>query len=723
MAQEKKGWVVELEDGRQITVPQEIGTEKGAQEYAERWAALNPAMDGDVIPYAVTLDDGQEITVPATSPDNARAFVEQVYTPFGRALNDARERAASTPGQTRAFARGATFNLVTPLDAATAAAETGINNLLSNVGLTEGAGYGMGDAFNAVRIAENERAELFREAEPGQAIGFELAGGVLSPVNKIAGPAIVGRGSTGLMSRGLLPATARGAAVGTGLGAVGGLAGSDPGEELQDASRGAVIGGLTGGAVPGVAGTATAVTRGLGLDRVIPTTVNRLSGGRLMSGNVDSRAMRSLGDAMRADGVSEDQIRQAMNDAMRYGITPNLLDLVGPNATRTRTLIQGAAMAPGPGMTAATQYRNEVAGSLQDDAIEQAYRLTPGETRSAQQVRDAMGVQQRQMADVDYAPIYARERVPVTDEVRRALEGMNPQMAAARQESSFRFPERAAEIDALASGQPVQEVSAAALDRVQRQLGTASRNAVRSLENPNPGLSADYAARQGALEQALENVPGLQAARGAFRGYANADEAVELGLSGMQPRTRPQDYADELARMEAVEQAAAQASGRAVPGARQSAGIGVRDQIVNTLGNLPEGATGAINRFATARNPGQVLSSTFGQQSADDFAGAMALLRDRMNTARLIDPSQGSQTALRGVAEGLVENVPTTPQGVVMGILRKIRRGATLTDADREALVRLGTQFRQEPITPLPPRGVPVTGRAVTPLVSLGVQE
>lgn len=718
MAQDKVAWVVDLEDGRQIPVPAEIGNEQAAKRYAEQWARLNPA--GEMGVYEVELEDGRKIQVPATSEQGAQAFVTQVYTPTGRAQSDAFERQSQRDAQAGSsrFIDNAASSMVLGADnitnAAIAAGITGVQNLVG-----DGPGYGMGDSFNAQRTAQNAARRDFESEEGLQSLGSTLLGGIATPGALQAGGAIAGAGRGGLLSANLLPAAGRSAAVGTGYSATTGLLNSDPGEELQDTARGAVTGFATGAAIPLASAAASGAARTVvGGGR---SMLNAATGGRIpaLAGNVDRQALSRLGDAMRADGVEEAQIRNTMNDAMRYGLTPNLVDLLPRSATRTRNLIMGAAQRPGEAMGVAQQYRDDVAAAIPGEASEMAYRLTPGETRSAAAYTDDLASANRQIAEETYREPYAA-RVTLDAEAQRALQDMGPQLNAARQESSFRFPEQADDIAALQNGGA--EVSAAALDRVNRQIGTTARNLTRSLENPNPGLAADYTARGAAIDGILDDVPGLLPARSAYRGYANAENATELGADAFKPATRPADYAHELDVLEQIEARSEMGAGFPLPGARQSAGVGARDQIVQNMGRAKDGATGALNDFASpspANNNHQVLEATYGPEATETFQGGIGMLRDRMRFANTMDSTVGARTAGALQADDFA-NGPRSVTGVALALIGKIRRGATLTDADRAAIVRLSTQFGNVPQTNLAPRGVPVSGRAVIPALALG---
>lgn len=711
---------ITLEDGRKILLEEQ--NETLAKEAGRRWARLNPADGGEIGLYEVTIGD-RTVKVPAISEEAAVEFT-QAWGPQQRALEDARGNQANASGTGVAYdatdnaVNGMTLGLDKIANAGLNAGITGIQNLIG-----DGPGYGMGDAFMASRLAENEAQQAYSAENPVESLGSGLLGGLATPGASQLGKFVTGAGTGGLLSAELLPAVARGTAAGAPVGATAGLLNSNPGDEAGATGRGAIIGGGLGGGVPLASSAASATVRATGLDQ-LPAVINRVTGGRIaaLNGDVDRRALQRLGEAMRTDGIQPAQIRTAMNDAMRYGISPNLLDIVGPNATRTRALVVGAAQKPGPGMTAGAQYRNEVAGSVQDQAVDQAYRLTPGETRSAVQYRQGLDDTSEQLARTDYAPIYD-EQVAITPEVERALSGMTPQMRMAQQESSFRFPERATEIEGLANPDEILDsVSAGALDRIQRQMGNAGRNATRSLENANPGLAADYYARQGAVNEALEAVPALAPARATYRGYNLAGEGVDLGQSAMtQSRNsiRPADYADQLGVLEQQAQDAAAVSGRQIPMPREAAGVGMRDQIVQDLGNMVEGG-GVPSRLFNGNdsaNVRQVMSATFDQPVVDDFQGALGMLNERNRIANFMDSTRGSPTAGRQEAGDM--NIPLSKFGVISAILGKIRRGATMTDADREALVRLSTQFGATPPAPAV-RGVPVSGRLAPILAGQG---
>lgn len=154
-----------------------------------------------------------------------------------RARGAAEVRAKSTPGQVRAANQGATFGFADELDAASAALETGANNLVRRVTGRPSVGYGMGDAYKAVMDAEQRASAQFAEQHPIQNIGAQLVGGVAT--GKLALKPIQAATSFG-------GATLRAAGVGAAAGAA---AGAGAGRGLEGRATGAAVGAAAGGAL------------------------------------------------------------------------------------------------------------------------------------------------------------------------------------------------------------------------------------------------------------------------------------------------------------------------------------------------------------------------------------------------------------------------------------------------------------------------------------------
>ena len=722
---QRQRYAVTLDDGRVVTLPADSPEE--ASRWAERWVSFNPAGEGEYGTYQVELEGGDVYDVPAISQEAAAEYFN-AWTPEIMAREDATERQRGAAGVnldgspsaydgTMNAVNAASFGLDKMLNAGVSAGVTGLQNLTGN-----GPGYGMREAFDASRFAQNRAQDDFNAENPEMSLLTGLLGGAGAPGIGAAGRFV--QGGRGLFGRAAQQAgrtnstagqAARAAIVSAPAGAAQGALNADPGQEAAAARNGGIAAGLFGGAMPIAGRGATALARATGV-AAIPSMINRVTGGRFNFGaTADDLAMGQFGDSLGQDGMTQAELQAIV--AARPGV--NLLDAIGPNATRTRALMQGAAMQPGPAQTAAMNYRNTVAESLQDRAIARAYDLTPGETRTAEQFRTANSDLQDRLAAEDYRVPY-ETRIPMTQDLDRALADVPGEIGRARTGSRYRFPAQAAEMDDLMDPNTgTVDLSAATLDQIQQRFGRTARNARRSLEDADNALAADMTARQATIDGALDNVPALSEARAVFRGYQQGIDGTELGQRALAPSTRPADYADELARMQAISEEAERIAPRQMPDARLGASVGLRDDIVNKIGNLGEGSTGILNRLATAPNPREVMEATYGPAAAP-FRQDIGQMVDSLNNARFIDPTTGSQTAIRRAAENLVAPPALTPTNILFSVIDKIQRGATLTDAEREALVRLGT-------VSMDPNNIP-TPRFRTPSVSgrtapwLGVQ-
>lgn len=111
----------------------------------------------------------------------------------------------------------------------------------------------------------------------------------------------------------------------------------------------------------------------------------------------------------------------------------------------------------------------------------------------------------------------------------------------------------------------------------------------------------------------------------------------------------------------------------------------------DSIGRPTEGATGALNRISTATNPGRNLAATYGDESAGSYRQAIGQMVDQVNNARFINPNTGSQSAGRLHDAELVDLPAFSKASILKAVVDKLRNGATLTEAEREVLVRLAT--------------------------------
>lgn len=592
-----------------------------------------------------------------------------------RALVDARARVGrSTNGQMRAFTQGVSMGFADELDAFGAGVETAVGNIGRSL-MGKELPYTPQEAEQAVLQANREADKQFSQEHPFQSIGLNIAGGIATP-----GGAAAGRFVTA--GRNLPAVIGRSAAVGAGMGAVGGAGAAEGGfaDRLAGAGKGAVVGAAVGGAIPVAGRVAQAAgNAAAGMGTTVARAANRLSGGRLL--NADQTAARRLSEALRADGIDQATAARAIQEWQQTGsLPPSLMDVAGRN---TRRLIRAAAAPGGEAENIAQQYSNRTTANLQDNATRLAEGLTPYEARPVGQYVDAIGDAQRLNANVDYAGPYATPTQP-TQEIAGALQGDTGRAAinrAYRAAEARRDTQQMEELNglaqALARGEPLPQVSGGTLDRVQIALGERARS-LRDAGSRD--IASGLTGRQADVNAGLDAIPGLGDARQSYRSFAQNRDAAELGARN--PLSSPSTFADELGAITGEN-----------PVARLSAGVGVRSSIVEGIGAPAANATGYLNRLASGTNAGDVLTTTFGQEVADRFRQGIGNEVSRVQNARFIDPTTNSQTASRAMDESLVSggNLPRSISGVVLSLIDRVRTGATLTDAERAAIVRLGS--------------------------------
>lgn len=614
-----------------------------------------------------------------------------------RALVDARARVGrSTNGQMRAFTQGVTMGFADELDAFGAGVETAVGNIGRSL-MGKELPYTPQEAEQAVLQANREADKQFSQEHPFQSIGLNIAGGIATP-----GGAAAGRFVTA--GRNLPAVIGRSAAVGAGMGAVGGAGAAEGGfaDRLAGAGKGAVVGAAVGGAIP-VAGRVaqSAGNAAAGVGTTVARAANRLSGGRLL--NADQTAARRLSEALRADGIDQATAARAVQEWQQTGsLPPSLMDVAGRN---TRRLIRAAAAPGGEAENIAQQYSNRTTANLQDNATRLAEGLTPYEARPVGRYVDAIEGARDVTARTDYAEPYSQV-VNITPEVSSALSGRSGEAAISRALKAAEARRDVTQIAELSDLQravrnraavdpnrmenafdltrpnirPLPPVSGATLDRLQIALREMSDNAGSNLVNRQRDVAAGLSGRRANINDSLDAFEGLADARSAYRSFSQNAEAAQLGANN--PFSSPSTFADELGAITGEN-----------PMARLSAGVGVRSSIVEGIGAPAANATGYLNRLSSGTNAGDVLTTTFGQETADRFRQGIGNEVSRVQNARFIDPTTNSQTASRAMDESLVSggNLPRSISGVVLSLIDRVRTGATLTDAERAAIVRLGS--------------------------------
>lgn len=624
------------------------------------------------------------------------------------AARDAKRRVKNTPDQLRALTKGILLSGADEVDARGAQLET----MLGNVGKRlqgQEPEYTGRQAYDAVMKAQAEADKAYQNANPIESTVLTAGGSLLMPGGGAIAKGVLGSGKGLLGSTALGARAARGAGIGGLLGGIEGFAGGEQGKRVEGAKSGAAIGAGLGAALP-VAGAAIGLA-GKGAKRV----ANKLAGGTLTNPNV--AAGERLAAALKKDGLSPDQIRAAQNEWLKNGVTPQLMNLGGEN---TRRLLRAAANKGGAANTQAVQNVNQLAADLQGSVIDRTRQLTPGETRPAQQLAEDIVERRGNLASQQYKGAYETP-IRVTPQVDDPLMGAPGRAALLRArkaaEARRDFPQMQQLDELLASmesGAPT-EVSAGALDRARIAMGNAGRGA---LEDPRTrDIAGGMFSRADDIDAVLAQVPELQPARQTYRGMTGQERAVELGRNNA--FTDPDAYQAELRKLMEMQTPVDNpfpVSGEDIRGA---AGVGLRDDIIRNVGSPTEGATGYLNRLATGTNTGRVLEETFPGQ-AQPYREGVGQLVQQLNDARFVSPNSGSQTAMRLEETGLLDALPPTSKtAMVMRALGMLRRGLTLTEQERAALMELGVGTDIErALQALPREASPISQYGLTPLIA-----
>lgn len=454
---------------------------------------------------------------------------------------------------------------------------------------------------------------------------------------------------------------------------------------------------------------------------------NKATGGKMLDPRAE--AMGLIRKDLKADGATPDQIKQIVAQWRATGASdPTMLDAVTKLPTggqNTLARLRGAALNSPTARGKVMQYRNDLEANIQDNAQNLTDRLTP-DTRTTQKFIDDTTSQRSRNAETLYREDYALP-LSLQKQTLSALSDAPGNAALLRSRSSAVANQRwdqVSEIDNLLAAQdqnfnwsqrtPVErtnspegilnsmvnlppdrlpevpEVTGGTLDRARIQMREMARSAAREGNND---LARGLFERVRLIDDTLDNAPQIRTARADYGNFSSALEAADIGsdiiaakpnqfdydLAGIRSRVRP--VGDNPAPVNLVDNSAALAS---------------KNAISEAIGNPTQTATGLLNRLSSSNNMGRKLGTAFGDRAEPYREGIGNEVR-RLQNARAIDPNIGSQTALRqadGVQEAsdLVQGVTslTSPVGVVnaiFNVIKKVQSGATITEAEREALV------------------------------------
>lgn len=479
--------------------------------------------------------------------------------------------------------------------------------------------------------------------------------------------------SFGLMALGAVPSG--GAALGRGVGgaaltggAYGALAGAGSAEgDVADRALPAALGGAVGGVAGGALGAATPYAQRLasiasaGTRRVIPARQS-----------VAERFAPMIDDAALAERARLQEL----------GLRPSVMDVLPQRAER---LVRTAAGPAGPGAEAAIGRSRDLTQNLKSDVMSDTRALT-GDPRSASQVREGLLETRSTLAEQQYAPAYAA-RVPVTDDLVSALSD-EPGRAALRRARAAavarRNDEQIGEIDRLLAGDTSQDISAGTLDRVR--IAMSGRAQAMQQRPDTRDIAGGLFNRAGQLDETLELVPELAPARATYRNLSGAVDALDE--AGQVFSLPPQDF-EGIVRSLTPEQ-------------REAAIIGVRQEIMDTLGGQKAAGTGSLDRISQAPYVRQNLALLLGEDEAARYLAQIDARVQQTQRAARVSPNTNSQTFGRAVDEdtfnaaslvGATVDGARAARGDPMAFgrtLDRLRARATMSPADREAIVSMG---------------------------------
>lgn len=641
----------------------------------------------------VKLSNGKTVNIDTDDPQAAVAAGRKIDAEEA-ASQDAKRYVGSTPAPVAHAGRSVSLGLSSHLNAATGALNTGISRMMGR-----DPGYGMGDAYNAIVREENAAEGRYADSQPDKGVFSSLAWGALMPGNKAIFD-LVKKGGAGLLGM-----AARSAPVAGALGAVGGGLAADPGETLAGAARGAKIGAAVGAAAPYVgAGVGAAAERvAAPVARTVVRAANRATGGQML--NPRQEAGKRLAESLRLDGLNADQIRAGINAWLRDGNeAPALLDVAGRNTTRL--LRAAGSKNETEAQNAAIGYRDSTRSNMIPRARRATQALTPGETRSPTQYGEHLREQQRSQATADYGPVRNIIVAP-SDRLHLALSGEPGRAALAQARRGAAYNQDAAavrELDelsaALESGDRIPPIGAGVLDHIQRAFGEIGEG----LSSPMQPSSSRYAGRGAFMrgeqvDSELAGVPELGPARANFRGYQAQRDAVELGENALGESRLGVDYADELENL-------SQRNPEMADEVRRAAGVGVRGDYMRRLGASRENRAGLLDDLSQPSDAALVQDTTFGPEAGGRYRRVLGRETQRFRRANDIANDTNSQTAGRLGDEARDIKAPPSinPVNAALFLINKARNASTMTDAERLALIEMGTGS----VTDVPPALLPL---------------
>jgi len=512
------------------------------------------------------------------------------------------------------------------------------------------------DLRNAMTSGLRDEQQRFATEQPVANAGLQVAGGLLT------GGAFGGGGGAVAAAR---AGGLAGAAYGAGS-AEGGIV-----DRLPAAVIGGVTGALGGAALQQVGQRAIAPVAQSAGRRIVSMFGG--AGGRSVEQRAASRLTNTIPDVNAA--VAERTRLQGL------GLDPTLVD-VAPGTTER--LVRAAALPAGPGADMAVQNSVRRTANLTPEVTADTQRLA-NDPASASAVAEGLRANRSTLADQMYPAAYETP-VEVSDDLLRALAD-EPGRAALRRARAAAVARQndtqIAEIDGLLNNSRTP-VSAGTLDRVR--IAMAGRGQAFNQRPDTRDIAGGLLNRAGQIDNALEAVPELGPARATYREMSGAIDAVEEAPSVF--NTDPRDFQAWVRNLSEPQ--------------REAAIIGVRQNILDTLGGQAGGRASPLNRLTQSDYSRQNLAALLGQDAADQYLGSIQARLQQTQRAARISPNTNSQTAARMMdqqgfqtaeALGAVTDATGVFRGDIPAIARTIDRiaaRAQMSPAEREVIVNLG---------------------------------
>lgn len=419
---------------------------------------------------------------------------------------------------------------------------------------------------------------------------------------------------------------------------VGGAYGGAYGSGAADDSVSSRLAGLGGGALLGAAGGAAVQQGAQALSN--SGTVQRLAG---IAGNMTGRRDPQVTAAQRlARTITDPDAAVAERARLQsLGLDPSLMDVTGGTTER---LVRTAAGPAGPGAEAAVGNMVARQANLKPEVMGVTRGLSP-DPRSASAVREGILEARDALATTQYREPYAAQ-VELTPDAIRAIRGGGQSAIREAIQDELSSPNFDAnvvrELEGLldADLDQIPSVSGRALDRVRIALRDTSEGLMRG-DRPNRTRARGFAERVAGVDTALDAAPGLIDARSTFRNLSGAAEAIDNAEQVFS--TDPQDFVRLLRDM--------------TPEQRQAMTIGVRQEILDTLGGQRAAGTGTLQTLSEAPYARQNLQALLGAEEAERYLGSIRARVQQAQRAARVSPSTNSQTFGRAQDEAAVNAV------------------------------------------------------------------